>query len=158
MATNHTTNYALNLWEPTDAFLREEFNENTQKIDAAIKAEADARAALAQTVTTKVSIVTGTYEGVYDNKTNPSQSIYLGFQPKVLFVWSPYTSRYIEAVGAYQAVAAENYPFISHFGTTVKVLEITSTGFTVNCTSSNGDQYYPHLNEGGRKYYYIAFR
>lgn len=36
MATNHTTNHALNLWEPTDAFLREEFNENFDKIDAAI--------------------------------------------------------------------------------------------------------------------------
>ena len=36
MATNHTTNYALNLWEPTDKFVREEFNENTSKIDAAI--------------------------------------------------------------------------------------------------------------------------
>ncbi len=45
MATNHTENYALNLWEPTDTFLRTEFNENTQKLDAALKAEADARAA-----------------------------------------------------------------------------------------------------------------
>ena len=37
MATNHTTNYQLNLWEPQDDFLRSEFNENTQKIDAAVK-------------------------------------------------------------------------------------------------------------------------
>ena len=36
MATNHTTNYALNLWEPTDSFVREEFNENTSKIDEAL--------------------------------------------------------------------------------------------------------------------------
>ncbi len=28
MATNHTTNYQLNLWEPSDAFIRTEFNEN----------------------------------------------------------------------------------------------------------------------------------
>ena len=36
MATNHTTNYQLNLWEPEDSFLREEFNENSQKIDGAL--------------------------------------------------------------------------------------------------------------------------
>ena len=36
MATNHTTNYNLNLWEPTDSFVREEFNENTTKLDAAL--------------------------------------------------------------------------------------------------------------------------
>ena len=35
MATNHTENYNLNLWEPTDKFVREEFNENTSKIDEA---------------------------------------------------------------------------------------------------------------------------
>ncbi len=45
MATNHTQNYQLNLWEPQDDFLRAEFNENTEKLDAALKAEADARAA-----------------------------------------------------------------------------------------------------------------
>ena len=38
MATNHTTNYNLNLWEANDKFVREEFNENTSKLDAAIKA------------------------------------------------------------------------------------------------------------------------
>ena len=37
MATNHTTNYQLNLWEPGDSFLREEFNQNSQKINAALE-------------------------------------------------------------------------------------------------------------------------
>ena len=41
MATNHTTNYQLNLWEPEDSFLREEFNENSKKIDGALGAKAD---------------------------------------------------------------------------------------------------------------------
>ena len=41
MATNHTTNYQLNLWEPEDSFLREEFNENSQKIDGALKSICD---------------------------------------------------------------------------------------------------------------------
>ena len=41
MATNHTTNYQLNLWEPGDSFLREEFNQNSQKLDAALNTLAE---------------------------------------------------------------------------------------------------------------------
>ena len=50
MATNHTTNYQLNLWEPGDSFLREEFNQNSQKIDAALGELAGAAAAAATRV------------------------------------------------------------------------------------------------------------
>ena len=46
MSTNHTTNYALNQWEATDKVLRTEFNADNAKIDAALKANADAIAAL----------------------------------------------------------------------------------------------------------------
>ena len=36
MATNYTTNYQLNQWEPTDQVLRTEFNVDNAKIDAAL--------------------------------------------------------------------------------------------------------------------------
>ena len=42
MASNHTTNYNLNQWEATDKVLRTEFNADNAKIDAALKANADA--------------------------------------------------------------------------------------------------------------------
>ena len=42
MATNHTTNYQLCQWEATDKVLRTDFNQDNQKIDAALKANADA--------------------------------------------------------------------------------------------------------------------
>ena len=45
MSTNHTTNYDLNQWEGTDKVLRTEFNADNSKIDAALKANADAIAA-----------------------------------------------------------------------------------------------------------------
>ena len=45
MATNHTTNYQLNQWEATDQVLRTEFNADNAKLDAALKANADAIAA-----------------------------------------------------------------------------------------------------------------
>lgn len=64
MAANHTQNYQLNLWESTDTFLRTEFNENSQKLDAALgnltrtvagKADQSALDALAETANTKAS-------------------------------------------------------------------------------------------------------
>ena len=42
MATNHTTNYQLNQWEATDQVLRTDFNADNAKLDAALKANADA--------------------------------------------------------------------------------------------------------------------
>ncbi len=44
MATNQTTNYQLNQWEPTDAVQRVDFNADNAKIDAAL---AEHEAALA---------------------------------------------------------------------------------------------------------------
>ena len=35
MATNQTTNYQLNQWEPTDAVQRVDFNADNAKLDAA---------------------------------------------------------------------------------------------------------------------------
>ena len=38
MATNQTTNYQLNQWEPTDAVQRTDFNTDNAKVDAALDA------------------------------------------------------------------------------------------------------------------------
>ncbi len=45
MASDHTPNYGLNQWELTDKVVMKDFNADNAAIDAAIKAEADARAA-----------------------------------------------------------------------------------------------------------------
>ena len=41
MATNYTTNYQLNQWEPTDAVQRVEFNQDNAKLDTALKSLSD---------------------------------------------------------------------------------------------------------------------
>ena len=41
MATNYTTNYQLNQWEPADAVQRVEFNADNAKVDAALKSLSD---------------------------------------------------------------------------------------------------------------------
>lgn len=55
MATNHTQNYNLNLWEPDDQVRRTEFNADNQKIDAALNQQA---AALAAETASRESAVT----------------------------------------------------------------------------------------------------
>lgn len=45
MASNYTTNYQLNQWEPTDQVQRTDFNADNAKIDAALKTNAAAIAA-----------------------------------------------------------------------------------------------------------------
>lgn len=49
MPSNFTEHYQLSQWEPEDAVRRADFNEDNAKIDAAIKAQADALAAEAFT-------------------------------------------------------------------------------------------------------------
>ena len=41
MATNYTTNYQLNQWEPADAVQRVDFNADNAKVDAALKSLSD---------------------------------------------------------------------------------------------------------------------
>ena len=50
MASNYTTNYGLCQWQPGDKFLREEFNQDNEKLDGAIKAVRDNAAADIKTV------------------------------------------------------------------------------------------------------------
>ena len=42
MASNHTTNYQLNQWAKSDRVMMDDFNADNAKIDAALKANADA--------------------------------------------------------------------------------------------------------------------
>lgn len=54
MSTNKTTNYQLNQWEPGDQVLREEFNSDNAKIDAALAGKGNCQ------------LVHGTYVGTGD--------------------------------------------------------------------------------------------
>ena len=86
MSTNHTTNYNLNQWEATDKVLRTEFNEDNAKIDAALKANADALAALEDTLALKgnCQIEVQTYTG--NGKSGASNPTVLTFSKVPLLV------------------------------------------------------------------------
>jgi len=55
MPSNFTPNYQLNQWEADDQVLRVDFNADNAKLDAALKAEADARAAAVKAVDQRVN-------------------------------------------------------------------------------------------------------
>ena len=55
MPNSQTPNYKLNQWSKSDRIQMEDFNADNAKIDAAIKAESDARTALAAQVAGKAS-------------------------------------------------------------------------------------------------------
>ena len=68
MASNHTTNYQLCQWEATDKVLRTDFNQDNQKIDAALAAVP--------------KIAAGTYTG----NGAAARTISLPFTPQVVFL------------------------------------------------------------------------
>lgn len=57
MATNQTSNYNLNQWEPEDQVLRQEFNDDNDKIDKALKALADQDKTLEQTLAEQAAAI-----------------------------------------------------------------------------------------------------
>ena len=58
MAANQTTNYQLNQWEPTDAVLRTDFNQDNAKIDTEL-GTADAKLELLNRVISDLTYYTG---------------------------------------------------------------------------------------------------
>ena len=77
MATNQTTNYQLNQWEPTDQVLRTDFNADNVKIEAALVALSAASAGYGN-----CQIETGSYVGTEDT----SNSLTFSGAPLLVFV------------------------------------------------------------------------
>lgn len=108
---SYTTNYQLHQWEASDDFLRTDFNEDFQKIDAAVKG---VETTLSAAIAGKSAAVGGSYVG-----NGGVTAIQLGFQPKAVVVSRNY----------YTATAV---PGMASIG-----ISITATGFQVQQVSSN---------------------
>ena len=118
---------------PEDDFLRSDFNEDFQKIDAAIRA---AKAQAEGLETSKAACTTGTYSG-----NNSSKDINLGFQPKAILVENSGGSASIGGRG----LALWGSPVIASSGATIA---LTGSGFTVAGAA----------NSSGAIYYYMALQ
>ena len=134
-----TANYQLNQWVKSDRIQMEDFNSDNAKIDAALKANADAVAAV-QTAVPK--IVFGTYIG----DGTATRTIPLDFTPKAVLVITAYGASFAP-YDTYGGLALENYDV--EYGDK-KAVHIVTNGFTVYHAS-------PCLvNASSIRYHYLA--
>ena len=142
MATNYTTNYQLCQWEATDKVLRTDFNQDNQKIDAALSGLA------------KISA------GAYTGNGAETQAITLPFTPKVVFVCTGAGEmRSVTAPAQYYGgVAVTSHPAqITHTYGTIPLVTIETNGFSVYRKSDNvGLGLWSMTNQSGVNYYYFA--
>ena len=137
MATNYTENYQLPIWAADDAFLRTEFNEANEKIDAAL-------GALAQSAG-NCRIVTGSYTGTGECGSAHPNTLTFDGPPLLLFVgkyWQFWAIR--GSTGAAPIGGGNN----------VQSVTLTWNGNTVQWYSSRSET--SQLNEAQTTYHYLA--
>ena len=159
MASNYTTNYQLNQWEAGDQVLRTEFNQDNQKIDAAIKGVDQKVTNLSSSTSSQRSQLTsavaklgncgisvGTYTGTGSNPTA------LNFSRKPLFIYLANATEGIHM--AFLSNMAEAYCYT---GGTYYPSQISWQGNTLQLTSDGGSTTAPYrLNAVGKTYLYMA--
>ena len=137
MATNYTENYQLPIWAADDAFLRTEFNEANEKIDAAL-------GVLAQSMG-NCRIVTGSYTGTGEYGSAHPNTLTFDGPPLLLFVgkyWQFWAIR--GSTGAAPIGGGNN----------VQSVTLTWNGNTVQWYSSRSET--SQLNEAQTTYHYLA--
>ena len=89
MASNHTQHYALNRWDLEDQIVMDDFNEDNEKIDAALKANADAISALRTAVGSggqNARVAFGSYVGDGTYGPNHPTSLQFDFTPVFVMI------------------------------------------------------------------------
>ena len=177
MATNYTTNYQLNQWEPTDAVQRVDFNTDNAKLDAALAAKAEAAAlnSLTQTVSQKASQsavntlnttvqqiqanLTKLTFGTYTGNGAQTRTISLGFTPKAVLVLSAFGGVYSQehAGDHWGGLALTNNPVQVCNGGNEIVVKIVTNGFQVSCYNADNGSDRLASNNSSVLYHYIAF-
>ena len=137
---NYTQNYQLNQWEASDRVLREDFNSDNAKIDAALG--------------TIPHAVIGTYTG--DGA--ESRTIPLDFTPRALYVVASDGMAFRYSGGTSQLCGGLVFPNVPAKDTYRQriFLEICEGGFRVACDVEYG--VYLYTNQDGMVYHYVAWK
>ena len=153
MSTNHTTNYQLSQWVKSDKELMDDFNADNAKIDAALKAETDARAAAVAGLTRQVQAVpiSRFVSGSYTGDGQAYRQIALGFRPKMVFVWESTGMLTCFADGYHPAI----YGGMAAEGAANPALGIYENGLYVRFVGGSGAPNYL-TNRQGQSYSYFA--
>ena len=144
-----TTNYQLNQWAKSDRVMMDDFNADNAKIDAALKANADAIAETAAAFPL-VKIIAGTYTG--NGAYNSSGARTLSFSGKPLAVFILPTDKN-DGIG----------PLILLHGAPWSTTNISNDYYFVRVTwGASSVSWYGTRNENlmanssGKTYYYVA--
>ena len=150
MATNYTENYQLPIWAADDAFLRTEFNEANEKIDAAL-------GVLAQSMG-NCRIVTGSYTGTGEYGSAHPNTLTFDFPPKLVVITvgdahSVLLSPNTQAAGYHEAYTRYGMLKVTWSGNSVSWYV---TGYYNGSLHSTGGDAEHQLNQSGTSYYYLA--
>ena len=152
---NQTTNYQLSQWESTDRILMSDFNSDNSKIDAALKANADAiaaeaaarTAALAAKGNCKIEFKTYTGNGG-SGSGSPTQITFSGQPTAVL-------------LSGYDGIAAARYgdtlvtsAYSTSSGSGISSINAAWSGSTLSFFANTAAG---QLNVNGRTYWALAF-
>ena len=167
MHLNETTYYQLSLWDEDDRILMEDFNGDNAKIDAALKANADAAAgkadaedvaALEAAVAGKGNcrIASGTYTGNGNTGAQHPNTLTFPFEPKLLVIqneagaatdeYRPYEREMMLLVRPVGLFSYDGYSLNYHN-------IVTWSGNSVSWYGSNA---VIQLNQDGDTYHYVA--
>ena len=140
---NYTEHYQLHQWEPGDAFLRTDFNEDLEKIDAALEDKGNCR------------IATGSYAGTGEyGKAHPN-TIQLPFPAQIVLL-DVSTCHNFNSTPEYYFLfrqAAEFMPDDTSNGS--NVLTWSDSAVSWYYTDSHSDGPFYQFNKSGQTYQYI---
>ena len=148
---NYTEHYQLHQWEPSDSFLRTDFNQDFARIDTGMRA---AKAQAERLEREKAEISTGAYTG--DNAA--SRTIHLGFRPRAVLVEMALGNRYGSNGGESISggLAVDGWPVFYQDinGPCTPAIQIQASGFAVTQDSRNRS----YMNYSGTKYHYFVVK
>lgn len=152
MASNYTENYGLCQWEATDQVLRTEFNDDNQKVDAALEASAADIAALTSQLAKKGNCQIEMRSYVGNGQYGQSTPNYLTFSstPAALLITGNKAICLARGGDTVGTIAAS-----TTFGSGVTALNFSWSGKTVSYYSSSNST--TQLNDKNQAYWAIAF-
>lgn len=133
MATNYTSYYQLNQWEPTDQVLHTDFNDDNQKIDAALhtlNTTVQQHTSQLSQQGTQISqkgdctFYTTTYEGTGED----TRTLTFPQKPLLTFICGQTTGVVFTLAETVQSTAASGYPLKASWSGTTLTMTNTSTG------------------------------
>ena len=132
----HTENFQLGLWEPSDQVVHQSFNENTEKIEAA----------LTELSSRMPRMAVGTYTGKNKYGSSSPTTVTLPFPPKFIFIWS--------RVWGYHAQGIQGQPVMCYYDDDCESMTATWSGNSVSFYHSSSSSY--QMNRSDETYSYIA--